>query len=130
MDILQDVLLLVLLIGGIILIGVLLYVLLSTRRAIHALTTDIRRLSEKTYPILEHLEEATRQSTEVLAMITENRDKITNAVENVRKVTENIYRLENTLQEQVEPGVIGLARRLAALRHGIDSFLENWRMRR
>lgn len=130
MEGLQDILLLVLLFGGIVLVGVLLYVLISTQRAMQSLSTDIHRLSEKTYPVLEQIEEGAREATDVLAMISENREKVSNAVENVRKVTENIYRLENTLQEQIEPGVIGLARRLAALRLGIDSFIENWRMRR
>ncbi len=130
MDVLQDILLLVLLVGGIVLVLVLISVLRATRKTLENISDDIRRLSDQTIPVLAKVQEVAEQTGEAMKVISENREKLTAAAEYVRKVTENIYRLENVLQEQVEPGVVGLANRLAALRRGIDVFLENWRARR
>lgn len=130
METIQDILLLLLLIGGLVLVGVLISVLLSMRRTIETIGSDIRRLSDETVPVLGKIQETVEQTGEALTVITENRATLAAAAENVRKVTENIYRLENLLQEQVEPGVAGLARRLAGLRRGIDTFLAQWRQGR
>lgn len=130
MDVLQDILLLVLLAGGIVLVFVLISVLRTTRTTLENISTDIRRLSDQTLPVLTKVQEVAEQTGEAMTVISENREKLTAAAEYVRKVTENIYRLENILQEQVEPGVVGLAKRLAGLRKGIDVFLDNWRTRR
>lgn len=130
MDTLQDILLLLLLIGGLALVGVLISVLLSVRKTLETIASDIRRLSDETMPVLGSIQETVERTGEALTVITENRENIAAATRNVRKVTENIYRLENLLQEQVEPGVAGLARRLAGLRRGIDTFLAQWRQGR
>ncbi|MBE0644814.1 MAG: hypothetical protein IH600_12090 [Bacteroidetes bacterium] len=127
MDVLQDILLLVLLVGGIVLVFVVISVLRSTKTAIENISNDIRRLSDETIPVLAEVREVAEQTSEALKVVSENREKLTAAAEYVRKVTENIYRLENLLQEQVEPGVAGLARRLSGIRRGIDVFLDKWR---
>ncbi len=129
MDILNDILLLLLLTGGVILIFVLVTVLRSVRRTLDTISADIHRLSDEAVPVLRKVQQVADQSSEALTMISENRGKLSAAAENIRKVTENIYRLENMLQEQLEPSVAGLARRLAGIRQGIDAFFETWRRR-
>ena len=129
MDMLQDILLLVLLAGGIVLVFVMITVLRSLRSTLAAISADVQRLSDEAVPVLRKVQQVAEQSSEALTVISENRGKLSAAAENIRKVTENIYRLENLLQEQLEPSVAGLARRLAGVRHGIDAFFETWRRR-
>ena len=130
METLQEILLLLLTIGGLVLVGVLISVLVSMRKTLETMGSDIRRLSDETIPILGQIKETIEQTGEALTVITENREKFAAAAENVRKVTDNIYRLESLLQEQIEPSVVGLARRLSGLRRGIDTFLAQWRQGR
>lgn len=126
METIQEILLLLLSLGGLVLMGVLVTVLISVRRTLETIGNDIRRLSDETVPLLEKIEETIDLTKEALSVITENREKLSAASEYVRKVAANIYRIENMLQEQVEPGVAGLVRRLAGFRSGIDTFLESW----
>lgn len=130
METLQEILLLLLTIGGLVLVGVLISVLVSMRKTLETMGSDIRRLSDETIPVLGQIKETIEQTGEALTVITENREKFAAAADNVRKVTDNIYRLESLLQEQIEPSVVGLARRLAGLRRGIDTFLAQWRQGR
>ena len=125
----QHILLLALTAGGIILVVVLTVVLLRVARLLQQLSTDVRRISDETIPTLKRMQQIADRTEEALTVITDNRAAVTTAVENVRKVTDNIYRLENLLQEQVEPSVRGLASRLSGLRKGIDTFLDTWRNR-
>ncbi|MDX9758770.1 MAG: hypothetical protein RBU27_06380 [Bacteroidota bacterium] len=130
MDTLQEILILVLLIGGIALIGVLISVLLSMRRTLETIGTDIRRLSDETVPLLVKIEETIEMTKQALTVVEENREKLAAATNFVHKVTENIYRLESMLQDQIEPSVAGLARRLSGLRRGVDTFVDRWRQGR
>ncbi|MCB2204161.1 DUF948 domain-containing protein [bacterium] len=127
---LQDVLYLLLTAGSIVLVCVLIVVALRISRLVLRLGEDVRRITDETVPALKRVQQVTDRTDEALTVVTDNRAAVSNAVENLRKVTENIYRLENILQEQVEPTVTGLAQRLAGLRRGIDTFLETWRKRR
>jgi chromosome segregation ATPase len=129
-DTLQEILILVLLIGGIALIGVLISVLLSMRRTLETIGTDIRRLSDETVPLLVKIEETIEMTKQALTVVEENREKLAAATNFVHKVTENIYRLESMLQDQIEPSVAGLARRLSGLRRGVDTFVDRWRQGR
>lgn len=126
----QDILYLLLTTGSIVLVGILVVVALRISRLLQRLSQDIRRITDETVPTLKRLQQAAERADEAMTVVTDNRAAISNAVENLRQVTENIYRLENILQEQVEPSVVGLAQRLAGLRRGIDTFLETWRNRR
>jgi peptidoglycan hydrolase CwlO-like protein len=129
MDVLQDILLIVLLIGGIVLTFVSISMLRSSQKTLETIGKDIQRLGNEAASVFSHVERVAEQASEALTIISENRVKISAAAENIRKVTENIYRLENLLQEQLEPGVAGLARRIAGVRRGIDAFFESWRRR-
>jgi len=130
MDALQDILLLILTIGGIVLTVILITVLLRMHKLIQQAQLDLKRISDEAVPALRRSQQVAARTEEALTVITDNRPAVSSAIENVRKVTENIYRLENILQQQVEPSVIGLANRLAGIRRGIDSFLATWRNRR
>jgi len=123
----QDILLLLLTEGGIALTIVLIAVLVRVLKLLQRVTHDIRRLSDEAVPTLKNMQQTAQRTDEALTVITDNRQTITTAVDNLRKVTENIYRLENTLQEQVEPTIISLANRLSGIRKGIDTFVEAWR---
>jgi uncharacterized protein YoxC len=129
MDAIQDILLLILTIGGIVLAIVLISSILRINRLIDQIRGDIQRISDEAIPTLRQSREVAARTEDALSVITDNRPAITSAVENVRKVTENIYRLEQILQEQVEPSVVGLAHRLSGLRKGIDSFITTWRQK-
>jgi endonuclease III len=126
METIQEILLLMLSVGGLVLMGVLVTVMISMRRTLDKIGDDIRRLSDETVPLLEKIEETIELTKIALSVITENREKISAASEYVRKVAANIYRIENMLQEQIEPSVAGLAQRLVGLRRGVDTFLEIW----
>ena len=130
MDALQDILLLILMVGGIVLTIILITVLLRTHKLIQQAQHDLKRISDEAVPALRRSQQVAARTEEALTVITDNRQAVTNAVENIRRMTENLYRLENILQQQVEPSVIGLANRLAGIRRGIDSFLATWRSRR
>ncbi len=127
---LQNVLLILLSVGGVVLIIILTVVLLRIARLLQQATEDLRRIGDETVPTLKRLQQVADRTDEALTVITDNRASVTQAVDNLRKVTENIYRLENILQEQVEPAVTGIAQRLAGFRRGIDTFLETYRNRR
>jgi hypothetical protein len=126
MDAIQDILLIAVLVAGIALIGVLISVLLSMRRTLLKIGDDIRSLSDELVPVINKVQEVAIQTSEVLAIIEENRERITAATEYVRKMTANVYRLQNILQVQIEPGLTGLARRIAGVRSGIEAFVERW----
>lgn len=130
MDVLQNILINILLVGGIVLVVVLIYILRSTRQTLETISSDIRRLSDEGALVFNQVQRFAEQATEALTVISENRSKLAAAAENVRKVTQNIYRLENLLQEQVEPGLVSLVHTIAGVRHGIESFLESWRRSR
>ncbi|GEM_PF-1330552 len=130
MDAIQDILLLILTIGGIVLTIILITVLLRFHKLLQQAQYDLKRISDEAVPALRKSQQVAARTEEALTVVTDNRMAVTNAVENVRKVTENLYRLENILQQQVEPSVVGLANRLAGIRRGIDSFLSTWRSKR
>lgn len=127
MDTLQDILLVLLTGAGVILLFVLIRVLLRAQRLLQGVDANVRRISDEAVPTLRNLQQVTERTEEALRVITDNREKVTAAVDNLHKVTENIYRLENILQQQVEPTVVSLANRLAGLRKGIDTFFASWR---
>lgn len=126
MDAIQDIVLLILTIGGIVLTVILITVMLRSLRLLQQAQHDLKRISDESVAALRKSQQLAARAEEALTVITDNRPAITNAVENMRKMTENIYRLENILQQQVEPSVIGLANRLVGIRRGIDSFLSTW----
>lgn len=123
----QQVLLLLLTIGGIALVVVLTIALIRVARLLEQLTEDMRRIGEEMVPTLQHVQSMSLKAEEALSVVADNRAAVSSAVDNLRKVTENIYRLETIVQEQVEPSLTGLANRLSGLRKGIDSFLQTWR---
>jgi predicted PurR-regulated permease PerM len=123
----QQILILLLTAGGIALAVVLVMVLFRVVRLLQQLTEDMRRIGDEMVPTLKHVQSMTLKAEEALSVVSDNREAVSQAVENLRKVTENIYRLENILQEQVEPSLTGLAYRLSGIRKGIDSFFETWR---
>jgi len=127
MDSIQDILLLILTVGGIALSIVLISAIVRINRLVEQIRGDIQRLADEAVPTLQKSREVAARTEDALSVITDNRRSISTAVENVRKVTENIYRLEQILQEQLEPSVVGLAKRLAGLRTGVESFLAAWR---
>ncbi|MDT8324507.1 MAG: hypothetical protein RRA94_10365 [Bacteroidota bacterium] len=127
---LQNVLLLVLSVGGIVLIVILTVVLLRIARLLQQVSDDVRRIGDETVPTLKRLQQVADRMDEALTVVTDNRASVTRAVDNIRNVTENIYRLESILHEQLEPAVTGIAQRLAGLRKGFDTFLATLRKRR
>lgn len=129
MEALQDILLILLTLAGVILLVVLTSVLLRTQKLLQGVNENMQRISDEAVPTLKNLQQVSERTEEALTVITDNREKVTEAVDNLRKVTENIYRLENILQEQVEPTVVSLANRLSGLRKGIDTFFAAWRQK-
>ena len=127
MEALQDILLILLTLAGVILLFVLVSVLLRAQKLLQGVNENMQRISDEAVPTLKNLQQVSERTEEALRVITDNREKVTEAVDNLRKVTENIYRLENILQEQVEPTVVSLANRLAGLRKGIEPFFAAWR---
>lgn len=130
MESFQAILLLILTLGGIVLIVVIIASLLRFNRLMQQIKVDLKRISDEAVPALKKSQQVAARTEEALTVITDNRQTITNAVGNIHKVTENLYRLENILQKQVEPSVVGLANRLSGIRRGIDSFLASWRSKR
>jgi len=124
MDVIQDLLWILLLSGGIVLVIVIIVVLLRLKNSIESLLQEITRFGQRTEPVLEKLESVAEKTEEALNMITENREALREATGYIRSVAANIYRLENTLQEQIEPSVNALARRLMGFRRGVESFLD------
>ncbi len=130
MEVIQNLLWTALLAGGIVLVIVLITVLLRLKNSIDILLQEFQRFGQRTEPILEKLETVAGKTEEALTMITENRQALTEATGFIRRTAENIYRIENTLQEQIEPSVNALARRLLGFRRGIETFLDVLRSRK
>jgi Na+-transporting methylmalonyl-CoA/oxaloacetate decarboxylase gamma subunit len=123
----QNILLILLTVGGIALTIVLIAVLFRILNLLQHVMQDIRRLSDEAVPTLKQLQQVAERTDEALQVITDNKLAVAEAVGNLRKVTENIYRLENILQEQVEPTFVSIANRLSGFRKGIDTFFAAWR---
>lgn len=130
METVQDIAWITLLLSGVVLVVVVITVLLRLRNSIDVLLQEIQRFGQRTEPILDKLEAVATKTEEALTMITENREALRQATDNLRTVTANIRRLETTLQEQIEPVVVGVASRLAGIRNGIAAFLDTLRKRR
>ncbi len=130
METIQNILWIILLAGGIALVIVVITVLIRLKKSIDLLLKDLQEFGQRTEPILEKLQSVADKTEETLIMINENRQALTDATGFIRRTAENIYRIENTLQEQIEPSVNALARRLMGFRRGIDTFLEVLRSRR
>ncbi|PLX31071.1 MAG: hypothetical protein C0600_06530 [Ignavibacteria bacterium] len=127
MDVLQDILLILLTLAGVIVLFVLVSVLLRAQKVLQDVNESVQKISDEAVPTLRSIQQVSDRTEEALRVVTDNREKVTEAVDNLRKVTENIYRLENILQQQVEPTFVSLANRLAGIRKAIDTFFAYWR---
>ena len=130
MDTIQNLLWIALLAGGIVLVVVIITVLLRLKKSIDDLLQEIHQIGQSTNPLVAKLEAAAEKADETLAIINENREALSTATMYLRRTAENIYRLENTFQVQIEPSVNALARRLMGLRRGIETFLDAMQGRR
>lgn len=119
-----------LLLSGIVLAGALVYVLLRLVSTLRVLEHEVTTLTETVKPLLEKAERLTERADLTLAMFQEHRDALSASVEYIRKVTANVYRLQNIVQQQVEPSLTSFASMLGGARRGIATFIETWRRSR
>jgi hypothetical protein len=117
----------ILLVLGSFLIVVIIFLIFRVAKTVAALQQEVTSLNSKMVPLLERIATLTDSTQQTMEMIAENRDAISATVENFRKVSRNILRLEEILQRQVEPSLIGLASVLGGLRKGIQTFSDSWR---
>ena len=124
---LNSTLLSILLILGSVLIVVIMYFVFRMSKTISALQHEVTTLNMSIAPLLERITHLTDSTHTAMEMITEYRDAIGVTIENFRKLSRNVLRLEEILQRQVEPSVVGLASVIGSMRKGIQSFSESWR---
>ena len=117
----------VLLTLGSVLIVVIIYLIFRIARTVTALQAEVRSLNSAMLPLLERVSALAESTHETLEIVSEHRDTIGATVENFRKLSRNILRLEEILQRQVEPSLVGLASVLGGIRKGIQTFSESWR---
>jgi predicted nucleic acid-binding Zn-ribbon protein len=122
MDTVLDILSSVLLFGGIALIVVLIIVLFRLKNGIDQLIAEVRHIRTKSEPILDKVEAVASKTEEVLEMLTENREALTETTAYLRNTAANIYRLEQMLQEHIEPTLLFVVRKISGVRKGIEAF--------
>lgn len=116
-----------LLLSGIVLAGALVYVLLRLVSTLRVLEREVTTLTGTLSPLLEKADRLTERAEETLVMFQEHRDSLAASVENIRRVTANVYRLQNIVQQQVEPSLTSFASMLGSARRGIATFIETWK---
>jgi hypothetical protein len=112
---------------GSILVVIIIFLIFRVAKTVAALQLEVTQLNRSILPLLERIATLTDSTQQAMEVITENRESITAATENFRKVSRNILRLEEILQRQVEPSLIGFASVLGGLRKGIQTFSDSWR---
>lgn len=116
-----------LLLAGLALASTLIYVLYRLSQTLRVLEHEVTTLTRTVAPLLEKAESLTEQADATLRMFQEHREALAVSVEYIRKTAGNIYRLENIIQEQVEPSLQGIASVLAGARRGLAAFIDTWR---
>jgi peptidoglycan hydrolase CwlO-like protein len=102
-------------------------VLFRITKTIGTMQAELTALTRTVIPLVERMNSLTVQVEETLEIVTEHRNGITESVDNIRRVTRNIARLQQLVQEQIEPPLVEFASLLAGLRKGVGTFAERWR---
>jgi uncharacterized protein YoxC len=129
MDVLQNILVLLLLLAGVMLIIVLTKVLLRVGRTIEEMKKEFLLLNSEILPLVHRLERVAEQGEAAIAILNESRESVRTAVANVRWMSERTRALYEMVHTQIEPPLRGLASTLAGLRRGVDTFSATWKKR-
>jgi hypothetical protein len=117
----------ILLMLGSCLIVVIVFLIVRVAKTVATLQEEMTTLNRSILPLLERIAALTDTTQQAMEIIAENRDAIATTVDNARKVSRNVLRLEEILQRQVEPSLIGIASVLGGLRKGLQTFADSWR---
>jgi uncharacterized protein YoxC len=129
MEVLQNILILMLLLAGVVLIVVLTKVLLRVGRTIEEMKKELMLLNSEIRPLVHRLERVAEQGEAAVAILNESRDGIRTAVANVRWMSERTRALYEMVHTQIEPPLRAFATTLAGLRRGVDTFSTTWKKR-
>ena len=124
---LNSTLLSVILILGTLLIVVVIFVIVRVSKTIGTMQVEITQLTDTVIPLVERMSDLTQQVEQTVAIVTQHADGIAESVDNIRRVTRNIARLQQIVQDQIEPPLMEFASLLAGVRRGVNTFAERWR---
>lgn len=101
-------------------------VLFRITKTIASMQTEMTALTRTVIPLVERMNALTVQVEGTLEIVTEHRNGIAESIDNIRRVTRNIARLQQLVQNQIEPPLAEFASLLSGLRKGVSTFAERW----
>jgi peptidoglycan hydrolase CwlO-like protein len=102
-------------------------VLFRITKTIASMQTELTALTRTVIPLVERMNSLTVQVEDTLEIVTEHRNGIAESIDNIRRVTRNIARIQQLVQNQIEPPLAEFASLLAGIRKGVGTFAERWR---
>jgi peptidoglycan hydrolase CwlO-like protein len=123
----NSILLSVLLIGGIFLIGFAAYFLFRVAKTIESMKQEITQFNQSVVPLLEKVASFVEEAEGTLRIVSENSLEIGEAVSNIKRITNDIARVEHLVFEKIEPSLFGIASILSGIHRGAKTFIDTWR---
>ena len=102
-------------------------VLFRITKSIANMQIELTALTRTVIPLVERMNSLTVQVEETLEIVTEHRNGIAESIETIRRVTRNVARLQQLVQDQIEPPLAEFASLLMGVRKGVVTFAERWR---
>jgi peptidoglycan hydrolase CwlO-like protein len=102
-------------------------VLFRITKTIASMQTELTALTRTVIPLVERMNSLTVQVEDTLEIVTEHRNGIAESIDNIRRVTRNIARIQQLVQNQIKPPLAEFASLLAGIRKGVGTFAERWR---
>jgi uncharacterized protein YoxC len=122
----NSVLFTVLLVMGSALIAVIIAVVFRVAKAVDAVQTELGALNRTVVPLLERINVLAESTQQTLASLTRHSEALGETFDNLRAVSGNVRRLEEIVQDQIEPTLRSFASLIASVRRGLQSFIDQW----
>ena len=117
----------VLLLGTLLIVAVII-IIIRIAKTIGTMQAEITTLTRTVVPLVERMNSLTVQVERTLEIVSEHRSAITESVENIRRVTRNIARVQQLVQDQIEPPLAEFASLLSGIRRGVTTFVDRWHL--
>lgn len=118
-----------LIICGCVLIVYLVYVLRHVVETIGVLRTEITALRSELAPGIRSLTQLADETRETLELFEPHREALGAAVDNVKRLTGNVVRLQELVVDRIEPPLAEAASLLTGVMKGWRAFAETWKRR-
>jgi uncharacterized protein YoxC len=126
----NSILLSILLIAGTILIVVVIRTLIKLSSTIVSMKTEMEDIKNTLVPMIKNVDMLTVRLDQTVRDINGYKAQVEASLNNIRKVTDNIYRLEAAVQQRIEPGLLRFASMFEKVQRGVSRFMDNWSKRK